>query len=133
MSDENPYGGKAEPPEEQPPSPYQGAGAAPGSYQPYPGGGYDAPRPRSDRWKIWLGIALTIPVLVVTGFVAAVAGAIDDSGALSGLIGLAGLVGPVVMLFFGSTRKLGLGLLIGYAVLGILLAGACVALLTAYN
>jgi hypothetical protein len=38
-----------------------------------------------------------------------------------------------VMLFFDSTRKIAIGLIIGYAVILILFAGACVALLASYN
>ena len=135
MSDENPYGGTGEPPDESGPpvpSPYQGAPAPPPPGN-YPAGGYYAPPQRSDRWKIWLGIGLAIPALIVTGMLAGLMGVVDDSGALSGIVGLAGLVAPIVMLFFRSTRKLGLGLLIGYAVLFILVAGACVALLASYN
>ena len=137
MSDENPYGGTGEPPEEPTSptaSPYGGGPEqAPGPYLPYPPGYSLGPPPRSDRWKIWVGIGLAIPALIVTGLLAGAVGVVDDSGGLSGLVGLAGLVGPVVLLFFRSTRKLALGLLIGYAVLFILVAGACVALLASYN
>jgi hypothetical protein len=112
-------------------------GNTPGGGQPpypaYPPGPYDAPPPRSDRWKIWVGIALAIPALMATAAVVALAGAIDNSGALSGLVGIACLVAPIVLLFFPATRKIALGLLIGYAVIVILLGGACVALLSSYN
>jgi hypothetical protein len=113
MSDENPYGGSGTPPPA------------------YPTGGYTGPR--SDRWKIWLGIGLSIPALILSGFLTGVSGFVDSSGALSAVVGGACLVAPIVMLFFGATRKVALGLLIGYAVILILFAGVCVALLASYN
>jgi len=115
MSDDNPYGGTGQPP---------------GSY---PAGGNLPPPRRSDRWKIWLGIALAIPALVLTGFLTGLAGFIDDSGALSVVAAGAGVVVPVVLLFFDGTRKVALGVLIGYAVIFILFAGVCVALIASYN
>jgi len=118
MSDENPYGGTGQPP---------------GNYPPPPPGGYSQPPQRSDRWKIWLGIALAIPALILTGFLTGTAGFIDDSGALSVVVAGAGVVVPIVLLFFDATRKIALGLLIGYAVILILFAGVCVALLSSYN
>jgi hypothetical protein len=118
MSDENPYGGTGQPP---------------GNYPPPPPGGYTQPPQRSDRWKIWLGIGLSIPALILSGFLTGVSGFVDSSGALSAVVGGACLVAPVVMLFFGATRKVALGLLIGYAVILILFAGVCVALLASYN
>lgn len=135
MSDENPYGGSSEPPDESrpaAPSPYQGPPAPPPPGN-YPAGGYYAPPQRSDRWKIWLGIGLAIPALIVTGTVAGAMSAVDDTGSLSGIAGLAGLVVPLVLLFFPVTRKVALGLLIAYAVLFILFAGACVALIALFN
>ena len=127
MSDQNPPGGSGEPTE--PPNPP----APPGNYPAFPpGSSMPQARPR-DTWKIWLGIGLAIPVLIAGSLLAAGASAIDSSGAVSGLLGLAVFVGPFVLLVPSSTRKLALGLLIGYAVLLILAAGACVALLAAYN
>ena len=116
MSDENPYGGEGTPP--------------PGNY---PAGGYYAPQPRSDRWKIWLGIGLSIPALIATGILTGTLGYFDSSGTLSVFGLLAGLVVPIVMLFFDATRKVALGLLIGYAVIFILFAGTCIVLLASYN
>jgi hypothetical protein len=131
MSDENPYGGEGKPPEEQqPPSPYQGSAPQPPGN--YPAGGYSAPQ-RSDRWKVWLGIALAIPVLAVTTVLAGAVGQVDNLGSLAGLIGLTGLLGPIVLLFLPATRKLALGLIIGYAALVILAAGACVALIATWD
>jgi len=115
MSEENPYGG---------------AGQPPGSY---PAGGKVPPPRRSDRWKIWVGIVLAIPALLVTGFLTSMAGFVDDSGALSVFAAGAGVVVPIVLLFFDSTRKMALGVLIGYAVIFILFAGVCVALIASYN
>ena len=112
-------------------NPYGGSGAPPPAYPP-PGGPY-SPQPRSDRWKIWLGIGLSIPALIASGFLTSMAGFLDDSGALSAVVGGACLLAPIVMLFFGATRKVAIGLIIGYAVIIILFAGACVALLASYN
>jgi hypothetical protein len=117
MSDDNPYGGAGQPP-------------PPGSY---PVGGNVPPQRPSDRWKIWLGIGLAIPALILSGFLTAMAGFVDDTGALSAVVGGGCLLAPIVMLFFDSTRKIAIGLIIGYAVIFILFAGACVALLASYN
>lgn len=122
MSEENPYGGPAQPP---------GGGQPP--YPTYPPGSHGAPPPRGDRWKIWLGIGLAIPALLASGFITGVAGFVDNSGALSAIVGLACLIAPIVMLFFRATRKVAIGLIIGYAVILVLFAGACVALLASYN
>ena len=134
MSDENPYRGTAEPPEEpeKGASPYQG-GAGPAPFPAYPAGHPGGPPPRSDRWKIWLGIGLAIPALLATGLVTGTMGVVDDSGALSGIFLVAGLLAPVVMLFFATTRKVAIGLLIGYAAVFILAAGACIALLASLD
>jgi hypothetical protein len=128
MSDDNPTGESGEPPEPpRPPVP------PPGSYPAFPpGSSMPQARPK-ETWKIWLGIGLAIPVLLAASVLAGGAGAIDDSGALSGLVGLAAFLGPFVLLVPSSTRKVAVGLLIGYAVLLILAAGACVALLASYN
>jgi len=122
MSEQNPYGGPGQPP---------GDGQPP--YPAYPPGPPGVPPQRSDRWKIWLGIALAIPALLASGFVTGAAGFIDDSGGLSAILGLACFVAPIVMLFFRATRKVAIGLLIGYAVILVLFAGACIALLSSYN
>jgi hypothetical protein len=126
MSDENPTGEPPEPP--RPPAP-----PPPGNYPAFPPG-YSVPQARpKETWKIWLGIGLAIPVLIASTVLAAGASEIDSSGALSGLFGLAAFLGPFVLLIPQATRKVALGLLIGYAVLFILAAGACVALLASYG
>jgi hypothetical protein len=119
MSDQEPPGGPPPPP---PPEPY----GAPGSRLHQP------PR-KSGSGTIWLGVGLAIPAMIAVGVVAGIAGAIDSSGTLSGMVVLAGLVAPLVMLFFDRTRRVAIGLLIGGAVVFILFAGACVALLAAYD
>jgi hypothetical protein len=118
MSEQNPYGGSGEPP---------------GNYPTYPPGHPQGQPPRRDRWKIWMGIGLAIPALIATGVLAGMVGVVDDSGALSSLFVIAGLLAPVVLLFFPSTRKVAIGLLIGYGTLFILAAGACVALIASYD
>jgi hypothetical protein len=115
MSEDNPYGGSGAPPPA------------------YPVDGPQAQPPRGDRWKIWLGIGLALPALILSGFLTSMAGFLDDSGTLSAVVGGACLLAPIVMLFFGATRKIALGLIIGYAVLFMLFAGVCVALLASYN
>jgi|SRR5215208_3421426 len=133
MSDENPAG---EPPEYPPPS---GAppGGPPGSYPSYPADGYDGPPPQGGRsggnGRILLGIALAIPVLVVSSALAGGLAALDDTGVLSGIVGFCAFVGPLVMLVFDRTRKVAIGILIGYAVIFVVLAGLCVALIAAYD
>jgi hypothetical protein len=102
-------------------SPYAGAGGPP------------YPPQRSDRWKIWLGIGLAVPALVATGVLASLGGLVDSTGLVTSVVGLAGLATPVVLLFVPSTRKVAVGLVIGYAIVIMLLAGACVALLTTLN
>ena len=130
MSDERPDDGAGEPFEPpRPPAPP----SPPGSYPAFPPGSSMQPEQPKETWKIWLGIGLAIPVLIATTVLAGGAGAIDDSGATSGLIALAGVLGPFVLLVPGSTRKVALGLIIGYGVLLILAGGACVALLAAYS
>ena len=130
MSDERPDDGSGEPPEPpRPPAPPPPQG----SYPAFPPGYSGPPAQPKETWKIWLGIGLAIPVIIATTVLAGGAGAIDSSGASSGLIALAGFVGPFVLLIPGSTRKVALGLIIGYGVLLILAAGACVALLAAYS
>src|SRR5215217_5750917 len=113
MSDDNPTGGNGEPPEPpRPPAP-----PPPTSYPSFPPG-YSVPQAQpKETWKIWLGIGLAIPVIIATTVLAGGAGAIDSSGATSGLIGLAGFLGPFVLLVPSSTRKVALGLIIGYGVL----------------
>jgi hypothetical protein len=113
MSEENPYGGAETPPPA------------------YPTGGYTGLR--SDRWKIWLGIGLSVPALIFTGFLTGVSGFVDGSGALSTVVGGGCVLAPIVMLFFAQTRKVALGLLIGYAVIVILLGGTCIVLLSSFN
>jgi hypothetical protein len=55
------------------------------------------------------------------------------SGILGGLASLALLVAFVVMIVVNRTRWVGLGMLAGIAALFVVAAGACIALLSAYQ
>lgn len=139
MSDNKPPDEPAEPPAPSSPygaSPYGApdpSAGTPGSYPQFPAAGAESPRRRRDTWKIWVGIALAIPALIATLVIAGAVGSFEGLGILAGLVILVGLGTPIVLLFFRDSRKLGVGLLIGYAVLFILVAGACVALLASYS
>lgn len=112
-----------------PPSPY---GAPPGA--PPPSG-------MSNRAKFWIGVVLVIPVIVALGVVAGVAGSIVSSVTHSGaVIGftqlgfwLASVGGWIAMVVVERTRWLALGMLAGFAILAVVVAGACVALLATYQ
>ena len=122
------------PPSGGPPStPY---GGPPGPYPPEPsgpGGGM------SNKGKFWLGVALTLPAMFVSGVLVGIpAAALDSLNAsqdigelLSGLVGLALLAGWIMMLVLEKTRWIALGMLAGSAIVLILAAGACVVLLFA--
>lgn len=125
-----------QPPSPQPPSPYGAPPPGQPAYPPpalpaYPVSSTDRPHEQEGSGRIWLGIALSIPYLVVAGVVMGGLGNLGNGagGDLAGLVGLAVFAAPFVMLFFRATRKVAIGLLIGFAALMILAAGACVALL----
>ncbi len=121
---------------QQPPPPY---GGPPG---PYPQGHSDQPRSgMSNKAKFWIGVALTIPALFLAGAVSAVPSAVlDGMNADPSVGGVVGLVLMLVMLglfvtaiVLERTRWFALGILAGTAILFVLAAGACVALLVAYS
>lgn len=86
----------------------------------------------SDTGRFWLGVALSLPTLfaiaVLYGGVGAVMAA--DSSGVSGVLGLIVtlglLAGFVWAIVDDRTRFVALGVLAGFAILFVLLAGACV-------
>ena len=114
---------------------------------PYPPSPYGGPQPgpparsgMSNKAQTWTGIALALPLLLVLGLigggVSAVLGGIssnpmtDGLGAGMSLVGSLAVLGvPIGLLFSPRTRFIGIGILIGYAVLLIVAAGACIAIL----
>lgn len=95
----------------------------------------------SNKAKFWIGVALTIPAIIVGSVISGAGSAIVDSmngdpavgAAVSSILGLLVLAAYIAMIVFPKTRWIALGILAGTAVLFILAAGACVALLVAYS
>ena len=121
-----PYGGP-------PQSPY---GGPPGTYQP------PEPAPgMSNKAKFWIGVLLTIPAIIVgsvitgagTALVDAVNGDPAIGAAVSSVLGLLIFAAYIAAIVIPKTRWFALGILAGTAVLFILAAGACVALIVAYS
>jgi hypothetical protein len=95
----------------------------------------------SNKATFWIGVLLALPALVIAGVISGVGTAVVDgvggssslTAVASGAIALALLIGFVVMVVFEKTRWIALGLLAGTAILFVVAAGACVALLAAYS
>jgi hypothetical protein len=95
----------------------------------------------SNKAKFWIGVAIALPALMVGGIVSGAGSAVVDAvggdpavgAAVSGAIGLALLAGFVTLVVLERTRWIALGILAGSAILFILAAGVCVALLVAYS
>ena len=107
--------------------------AGPPQGPPPPWGHYPAPpaqpQPPGDGWKIVCGAAIGVVATVVAPF--ASLGLADSLG--FGIFALSFILVPatgVALLVSSTTRKWGLGLIIGWAIVLILGAGACVALLS---
>jgi len=126
---------------QQPPSPY---GGPPGDYPPgnYPQQGPgQPPEGMSNKAKFWIGVALAIPGLVVSGVISGAGTAVVDGlggdpglgAVISGIIGLLLLAVFIAMIVFSRTRWIALGMLAGAAILFILAAGACVVLIVALS
>ena len=121
-----PYGG---PPGNHPPGPY----LPPGPDQPRRG--------MSNKARFWIGVALSLPALVVAGIVTGGGSALADGlgadpqvgGVVSLVLGLLLLAGFVAAIVVARTRWFALGILAGVAILFILAAGACVVLLVAFT
>jgi hypothetical protein len=121
-----PYGGP-------PQSPYGG-----------PHGPYPPPEPApgmSNKAKFWVGVLLAVPAIIVGSVITGVGSAAVDAvngdpavgAAVSSLLGLLILAAYIAMIVIRKTRWFALGILAGTAVLLILAAGACVALIVAYS
>lgn len=92
----------------------------------------------SNKAQTWLGIALTIPLVLVMSLIGGALGALGNGSSASttvagAVIPLASMGVPIALLFSSRTRFIGVGLFIGYAVLLIVAAGACVVLLAALS
>ena len=121
---------------EQPPSPYGPAYGGPPGVPP----GAPPPGGMSNKAKFWIGAVLALPAMVASavlmGLGASVPGPNGDSSlgaVLSMIIGVILLVGYVTLIVLPRTRWLALGMLAGGAVVLILAAGACIALLVALS
>ena len=127
----------------QPPSPHGGQPGPPGP-APYggPPGPYPPPLPgkpsgMSNKAKFWIGVALTLPVLVVAGVISGVASAVVDgisgstsaASAVAFVVGLGQLAVVVAAVVYARTRWFAIGVIAGVAVLFVLAAGACVVLI----
>jgi hypothetical protein len=125
--------------QQPPPPPYGGPPQSPyGS----PAGPPPEPVPgMSNKAKFWIGVLLTIPAIIVgsviTGGGSAAVNALNGDpaigAAVSSLLGLLILVAYIAAIVIPRTRWFALGILAGTAVLLIVAAGACVALLVAYS
>ena len=95
----------------------------------------------SNKAKFWIGVLLTIPAIIVGSVITGVGSAAVDAvngdpaigAAVSSLLGLLILAAYIAMIVIPKTRWFALGILAGTAVLFILAAGACVALIVAYS
>ena len=102
------------------------------------------PSPRRacrNKAKFWIGVLLTIPALIVGSVIAGVGvrsrrcghGDPAIGAAVSSFLGLLIFAAYIAMIVVPRTRWFPLGILAGTAVLFILAAGACVALIIAYS
>ncbi|GAB2972927.1 hypothetical protein [Nocardioides montaniterrae] len=128
MSDEYP----SYPPPEEPPPGQQPHGEQPYRQHPYAQGDYQAlPPERGSRKGYLLGAIVGAPALLFAlGMLTSLVTSISPSSgsAATGIIPLLGFGVPIGLLFNARTRPWGVGILIGYAVLMIVAAGACVLL-----
>lgn len=110
----------SEPPPSTPPLPHQG-----------PPDGPPRRAGLSDTAKFWIGVPLAVPVLLL---VAIIIIGVPFGGRAPGALVLVSilllLVALVVAIAVERTRYVALGVLAGIAVILVLLAGACVAILT---
>ena len=121
-----PYGGPPQSPYGGPPGPYQPPEPAPGM---------------SNKAKFWIGVLLTIPAIIVGSVITGAGSAAVDAvngdpavgAAVSSILGLLIFAAYIAMIVIPKTRWFALGILAGTAVLFILAAGACVALIVAYS
>ncbi len=125
--------------QQPPPPPYGGTPQSP--YGGPPGPPAEPAPGKSNKAKFWIGVLLTIPAIVVgsviTGVGSAAVNAVNGDpaigAAVSSLLGLLIFAAYIAAIVIPKTRWFALGILAGTAVLFILAAGACVALLVAYS
>jgi hypothetical protein len=124
--------------QQPPPPPYGGPpGQPPYGQPPYS----QPPSGMSNKAKFWLGVVLALPAIVIGPVIVGVAvnlgQVVSSDGPLSGILGgvasLALLVGFIALVVVSRTRWIGLGMLAGIAILFVVAAGACIALLSAYQ
>ena len=95
----------------------------------------------SNKAKFWIGVLLAIPAIVLGSVISGAGSAVVDAvngdpavgAAVSGVLGLLILAAFIAAIVIPRTRWFALGILAGTAVLFILAAGACVALIVAYS
>jgi hypothetical protein len=95
----------------------------------------------SNRAKFWIGVVLAGPAVVALAMVAGVGSSLVSSITNSGNVfaftqlgfWLVSLGGWIALVVIERTRWLALGMLAGLAILAVVVAGACVALLAAYQ
>ena len=93
----------------------------------------------SNKAKFWVGVLLALPAVALAsvvlgaaiGLISTVLGDYEVATALSGVLSLAMLGGFVALVVIEKTRWFAIGMLAGIAILAIVAAGACVALLVA--
>jgi uncharacterized membrane protein len=91
----------------------------------------------SNKAKFWIGVALALPVLILSGIISGAASAVVDgissdsnaAAAVAFVVGLGELAAVVAAVVFARTRWFAIGVIAGVAVLFVLAAGACVVLI----
>jgi uncharacterized membrane protein len=91
----------------------------------------------SNKAKFWIGVALALPVLILSGIISGAASAVVDgissdsnaAAAVAFVVGLGELAAVVAAVVFARTRWVAIGVIAGVAVLFVLAAGVCVVLI----
>ena len=123
-----------------PTGPPPGLPPPPGGQPPYP---WQPGKPpgMSSRGRFWLGVALSVPVLigvlVLVLFVGTLATSLTSDPDLQGVLVLVALVAVlaawVALVVVPRTRMVALGAAAGAAVVAVVLGGVCVALIAAVS
>ena len=124
---------------EQPPPPYGGPPSTPygGPPGPYPQQQPDPDAGMSKKAKFWIGVVLTIPVIIIWGVLSGGGSAVTEGvggdpsagAAVAAVISLLLFALFIAALVVEKTRWFAIGVLAGTAVLLILFAGACIVLI----
>lgn len=93
--------------------------------------GYEPPKSGGNGARIAIGVGLAFALPTVLGLLGTLLSQVSpDLGGISfGLVAPLMLLVPIGLLFSAKTRYVGIGMLITYAVVVVLAAGACVVLL----